>query len=107
MYHWTFRKAKFTKGFILVFTRSYDKTSLCSTVLFNAMRKRAMIALIWSSKDFGWSVDTQSIKWISCKGMYKGYRRALLYEHGGDPTKQFSDILSSFFKENLIMFSPT
>lgn len=52
-------------------------------------------------------VDVQSIKWISCKGMYKGYLWVLLYEPSGDPAKQFCNILSYFLRENLIMFSLT
>lgn len=48
---------------------------------------------------FPTQVDVQSIKWISCKGMYKGYRRVLLHEHSGDPTKQFCNVSSYFFRK--------
>lgn len=52
-------------------------------------------------------VEVQSIKWISCTGMYKGYLRVLLYEPSGDPAKQFCNISGYFLRENLIMFSLT
>lgn len=67
---------------------------MCSSVRFNKKRK-TVISLIRCSKDYGamcffsMQVDVQSIKWISCKGMYKGYRQVLLHEHSGDPTKPF------------------
>lgn len=51
-------------------------------------------------------VDVESIKWISCKGMYKGYRSIPLHAHRGDPAIQFYSVSSHFFrKKNLISLS--
>lgn len=36
---------------------------------------------------FFMQVAVQSIKWINCRAMYKGYQQVLPHEHTGDPTK--------------------
>lgn len=77
-------------------------------------KKNCDITLIRRSKDYGamcfffppTQVDVQSIKWISCRGMYKGYHWVLVHEHSGDPTKQFCNVPSYFYRGNLIMFCP-
>lgn len=85
----------------------------CSCVPPCTEKKNCDMTLMRRSEDYGamcffsTQVDVQSIKWISCKGMYKGYHQVLLHEHSGDPTKQFCNVSSYFFRENLIMFCPT
>lgn len=83
---------------------------LCSFLHYNQKRKTA-ISHWYSALNttglcgvFSTQVNVQSIKWISCKSMYKGYRRALLPEHSGDPTKQVRNVLNYFFQQIWLCF---